>query len=161
MSDHALLPFLDAWSIDIEASPRVVWDTILAAVPGAGPSPVLRGWACVWGAEPSASNGLASHVLGAERPGFTVCEVVPPGTYALAGRHRFARYQVVFRIDKLEVGRSRLTAETFATFPGRAGRLYRMFVMDARLHALVMWSMVRRLRRRAERSACRQGSLSA
>ena len=27
VSDDALLPFVDAWSIDIEAPPRVVWAT--------------------------------------------------------------------------------------------------------------------------------------
>ena len=114
-----------------------------------------------WESDPAASNGLASHVLGAERPGFAVCEVVPPVTYALAGRHRFATYQLVFRIDQRGPGQSRLTAETFATFPGTAGRLYRMFLMDAKLHALVMWSMVRRIRRRAEATLRRQGALSS
>ena len=161
MSQNVLLPFVDAWSIDIEASPHLVWEAVLATAPGVRPSAALQVLARVWGADPAGSNGLASHVLGAERPGFAVCEVVPPVTYALAGQHRFARYQLVFRIDKLGSGRSRLTAETFAIFPGRAGRLSRMFLMDAKLHALMMWSMVRRLRRRAERLAHREGSPAA
>ncbi len=161
MSDHALLPFVDAWSVDIEASPRAVWEALLAMSPAARSGLAMRVLARAWGADPAGSNGLASHVIGAERPGFAVCEVIPLHTYALAGRHRFARYQLVFRIDKLGAGRSRLTAETFATFPGRAGRLYRLFLMDAKLHALTLWSMVRHIRRRAERSARREGSASA
>jgi hypothetical protein len=155
----ALLPFVDAWSVDIEAPPRVVWAAVLAAAPDARPGLARRAFAFLCGASPAASNGLASHVLGAERPGFAVCEVVPQVTYALAGRHRFAMYQLVFRIDQRGLGQSRLTAETFATFPGPSGRLYRMFLMDAKLHALVMWSMVHRIRRRAEAAARREGVL--
>jgi len=157
MSQNALLPFVDAWSIEIEAPPRAVWNAVLAFGPGAPPSLAHRAFARIWRTDPAGSNGLASHVLGAEAPGFAVCQSVPPATYALAGRHRFARYQLVFRIDQLEPGRSRLTAETFAIFPGPAGRLYRMFLMDAKLHGLVMWSMVRRVRRRAEAAARRAG----
>jgi hypothetical protein len=157
VSDDALLPFVDAWSVDIDAPPRVVWDTVLRSVPGARPGLGLRAWAAVWKADPAESNGLASHVLGAERPGFVVAEVVPPATYALAGRHRFARYQLVFRIGQRGVGQSRLTAETFASFPGTGGRLYRTLLMTAKSHAIVMWTIMRVLRRRAERTARRQG----
>jgi hypothetical protein len=156
VSDDALLPFVDAWTIDIEAPPRVVWDTLLASVPGARSGLGLRAWAALWGADPAESNGLASHVLGAERPGFVVAEVVPTTTYALAGRHRFARYQVAFGITQRGAGYSRLTAETFASFPGMGGRLYRALVISAKSHALVMWVIMRVLRRRAERSARRQ-----
>ncbi len=157
MSDDALLPFVDAWSIDIAAHPPVVWAALLASVPGPHAGAVLRAWARVWGADPAESNGLAVHALGAERPGFVVCEVVPPATYALSGRHRFARYQLVFRIEQRGSGESRLTAETFASFPGTGGRLYRTLLIDAKLHALVMWITTRVLRRRAEQAARHQG----
>jgi hypothetical protein len=153
VSDDALLPFVDAWSVDIEAPPRVVWEVLLASVPGPRPGAVLRAWAAVWRAEPADSNGLAPHVLGAERPGLAVCEVVPASTYALAGRHRFARYQLVFRIGERHDGRSRLTAETFASFPGTSGRLYRTLLLDAKSHAMVMWITLRLLRRRAQHAA--------
>jgi hypothetical protein len=157
----ALLPFVDAWSIDIDAPAHVVWDAVLASAPATGSGVARRAAAALLAVDPAASNGLAPHVIGAERPGFAVCEVVAPATYALAGRHRFAVYQLVFRIDKRGPGLSRLTAETFATFPGRGGRLYRMFLMDAKLHALVMWVMVRRVRRRAEATLRRQGARSS
>jgi len=160
VSEDALLPFVDAWSVDIEVPPRVVWETLLASVPSPRAGVALRAWAVVWGGDPADSNGLASHVLGAERPGFAVCEVVPPVTYALVGRHRFARYQLVFRIDQRGGGQSRLTAETFASFPGTGGHLYRTLLIDAKAHALVMWFTVRLLRRRAERAARLPGSTS-
>ncbi|BCS31292.1 hypothetical protein TBR22_A04920 [Luteitalea sp. TBR-22] len=161
MPDDALLPFIDAYSVDIEAPARDVWDAVLALSPGAHPSIALRAFAWAWAADPAASNGLGSHVLGAERPGFAVCEVVPPATYALAGRHRFARYQLVFRIEQRGPGRSRLIAETFAVFPGWKGRLYRAALLDARLHAMVMWIMVRLVRRRAEALACKRDKIDA
>lgn len=157
MSEDALLSFVDAWSIDIEAPPRVVWETLLASVPGARPGLLLRAWAVVWAANPAESNGLSTHVLGAERPGLAVAEVVVPVTYALAGQHRFARYQLVFRLTQLGGGHTRLTAETFASFPGAAGRLYRTLLVTAKAHALTMWVVVRVLRQRAERAARRQG----
>lgn len=157
MSEDALLSFVDAWSIDIEAPPRVVWETLLGSVPGVRPGPLLRVWAAAWAADPRESNGLSAHVLGAERPGFAVAEVVAPVTYALAGQHRFARYQLVFRLAQPGGGHTRLTAETFASFPGTAGRLYRTLLITAKAHALTMWIIVRVLRRRAERAARRQG----
>lgn len=157
VSQDGLLSFIDAYSLDIEAPPRVVWDTLLEWAPGVRPGLLLRAWAALWAADPAESNGLAAHVLGAERPGFTVAEVVPPVTYALAGQHRFARYQLVFRLTQLGGGHTRLTAETFASFPGTAGRLYRTLLMTAKAHALTMWVVMRVLRRRAERAARRQG----
>lgn len=156
MTERVLLPFVDASSVDVEASPRTVWDAVLDSMPGPHGSLPLRLWAIVWGADPAEANGLASHVLGAERPGLAVCEVVPPATYAIAGRHRFARYQVVFRIDQRGATRSRLTAETFADFPGTAGRLYRTIVIDSRAHAIVVRGTLQLLRVRAERRAASQ-----
>jgi hypothetical protein len=161
VNEEALLPFVDAWSVDIDAPARIVWEAVLASTPGARPGLAPRALALVLGASPADSNGLASHVIGAERPGFAVCEVVVPVTYALSGQHRFSNYQLVLRIDQRGPGQSRLTAETFANFPGPAGRLYRMLLMDFELHALVMWSMVRRIRRRAETLARREGALSS
>ena len=154
----ALLPFVDAWSIDIDAPPRVAWEALLGGMMGSRDTLVRRALALVLDTDPAASNGLAPHVIGAERAGFTVCEVVPPVTYALAGRHRFARYQLVFRVSQREPAGSRLTAETYASFPGTGGGLYRLLLMDAKSHALVMWIMMRVLRRRARAAARRQDS---
>lgn len=132
------------------ASPERVWQALLASCPGPRPSVLLRLWALVWGADPAESNGLASHVIGAERPGLVVREVVPPATWAAAGRHRFAAYQVVFRVAPTGVGSSRLTAETYATFPGLGGRLYRAAVISLGPHAFVMRLTLWYLRRQAE-----------
>lgn len=128
----------------------MVWEALLAACPGPRASALLRLWAVVWGADPADSNGLASHVIGAERPGLVVREVVPPATWAAAGRHRFAAYQVVFRIAAIGDGGSRLTVETYAAFPGLAGRIYHVLVIALGPHALVMRLILWHLRRQAE-----------
>lgn len=134
----------------MQASPVAVWEALLAAYPAPVASWPLRLWARVWDADPPDSNGLASHVLGAERPGLAVCEVVPTRTFAARGRHRFSRYQVVFTVEPLSASSSRLTAETFAVFPGTLGRLYRFVVIDLGPHTLVMRAALWYLRRRAE-----------
>lgn len=146
----ALLPFVDVHSVDTAASPEVVWDTLLGAVPAARTSWLRRAWSALWGADPAESNGLAPHVLGAERPGLVVCEVVRLTTYALAGTHRFARYQLVFRLAQRWPTGCRLSAETFADFPGVAGRVYRWLLIDTGVHGLVVRLMLRRIGRRAE-----------
>jgi len=144
-----LLPFVDAHATDVDAPPARVWAALLESCPGAHAGGVLRVWAWLWGADPPASNGLAAHVIGAERPGLVVREVVAPATWAAAGRHRFARYQVVFRIDPRGTG-SRLTAETYAAFTGTPGRVYRFAVLTLGPHTLVVRGVLAYVRRRAE-----------
>lgn len=133
------------------APPAVVWEALLSACPGPRASAWLRLWAVVWGADPADSNGLASHVIGAERPGLVVREVVPSATWAAAGRHRFAAYQLVFRIAANGDGGSELTIETYAAFSGLAGRIYHGLVIGLGPHALVMRLTLWHLRRQAER----------
>jgi hypothetical protein len=134
----------------VQASPAAVWEALLATFPGTRPSWAARIAARVWGADPAESNGLASHVIGAERPGLVVCEVVTSTTLAARGRHRFAVYQIVFSVAPQSASSSVLTVETFAAFPGTLGQLYRRLVVDLGPHAVVMRLALRYLRRRAE-----------
>lgn len=127
-----------------------MWQSLLAACPGPHASWILRAWALVWGADPSTSNGLGPHVIGAERPGLAVREVVPPATWAVQGRHRFAVYQVVFRLTPAGVRGTVVTVETYALFPGRLGQLYHTVVISSGVHALVTRLILFRLKRRAE-----------
>lgn len=127
-----------------------MWEVLLGACPGPGTPWLLRLWAILWNADPPASNGLPAKVIGAERPGFAVREVVPSTTWAVAGRHRFARYQVVFRLSTSAPGATRLVVESYATFPGTLGRAYRTVVIRLGLHTLVVRLMLSYLKRRAE-----------
>jgi hypothetical protein len=85
-------------------------------------------------------------------PGFVVARSVPPAVLALLGEHRFARYALIFRITETLAGPVRLSAETRAEFRGRRGRVYRTLVIGTRGHVLATRSILRSVRRAAERA---------
>jgi hypothetical protein len=89
--------------------------------------------------------------IGSTVPGFVVARSIPPAVLALMGQHRFSRYALVFRITQMAAGPVRLSAETRAEFPGRSGGVYRALVIGTRGHALATNSILRSVRRRAER----------
>ena len=68
------------------------------------------------------------------------------------GRHRFARYELTFRVDPLDDGTCRVRARTSASFPGLRGRAYRALVIGTRGHVLVVRRMLGATRHRAERT---------
>jgi hypothetical protein len=70
---------------------------------------------------------------------------------ALMGEHRFSRYALIFCAAETASGPVRLSAETRAEFPGVKGRIYRTLVIRSRGHVVVTKSILRRVRRRAER----------
>lgn len=102
--------------------------------------------------EPALGSGDWSCGLeaGATLPGFVVEEARSPSRLALAGRHRFSRYRLVFELEDAEPNRTRIRARTWAAFPGAPGRVYRALVIGTGAHRMV----VRRLLRRIERRAC-------
>jgi hypothetical protein len=68
------------------------------------------------------------------------------------GQHRFSRYALVFRIAEKPSGLVLLSAQTRAEFPGAKGRTYRGLVIGTRGHVLATTSMLRSVRKRAERA---------
>lgn len=80
-----------------------------------------------------------------------VTRSVPPAVLALMGRHRYSCYALIFRITETTAGPVRLSAETRAEFPGRSGSVYRLLVIGTRGHALATRSVLRNVRREAER----------
>ena len=71
----------------------------------------------------------------------------------LAGRHRFSSYALTFRLDEIGAHRSRLRAESRATFPGPAGAVYRLLVIGTGGHAVAVGRMLAQVRRRARGAA--------
>ena len=104
------------------------------------------------GAQPAAADGAPLDVLGAELPGFEVCEVEPPRLLAVRGWHHFAAYLVRYRLDAEGPGRTRVTIESEAMFPGRAGALYGKLVVGTGFHVMAVKGLLHGLRRRAERT---------
>lgn len=83
---------------------------------------------------------------GATLPGFEVADARAPELLALAGRHRFSRYRLVFELDEVEPGRTRVRASTWAAFPGLAGHAYRALVIGTRGHRLAVRRILGRIR---------------
>jgi hypothetical protein len=68
----------------------------------------------------------------------------------LRGRHRFSDYALIFRFEDAGADRTLLSAETRATFPGLAGRVYRTLVIGTRGHVLVTSRLLKAAKRQAE-----------
>ncbi len=84
--------------------------------------------------------------------GFRVASEDPGSELALTGHHPFSRYALIFRLDDLGEGRTRLRAETRAIFPKLRGRVYRALVIGTRLHVLATRRLLGVTKRRAERT---------
>lgn len=93
--------------------------------------------------------GPLAALLGTEpRPGFAIVASEPAERLTLAGRHRFSRYRLVFALDEAPGGATRLSASSYAVFPGPHGRLYKLLVIDSRAHVLATRHLLREIRRR-------------
>lgn len=146
------LPHVDEHSIEIEAGPAATWEALLRAVEasvGAGSAPRL---ARLLGCADLAATGPRPLALGSSLPGFHVVAAEEGRELALAGAHRFSDYGLIFRLDELDDGRTRLRAETRGEFPGLKGRTYRAMVIGTRGHVLVTRRILGAVKRRAERS---------
>jgi hypothetical protein len=150
------LPFVDEHSTTIAATQDAVWAALLevsgALGSGSGSSRVARALRCV----PIERRGEPGQI-GSTVPGFVVTRAVQPAVLALMGEHRFSRYALIFTTTETSTGAVRLSAETRAEFPGRSGSAYRTLVIGTRGHALVTNSILRAVRRRAERRTRSEG----
>ena len=146
------LPPIDEHVVLVLAPQPVVWEALLATLRN---SFSRRGRSQVARALGSSETEVAGDPgrIGSTAPGFVVARVVEPAVLALEGRHRFSRYGLVFRLEPTKDERTLLRAETRAEFPGIVGRIYKMIVIGTRGHVLAVNSILRGVRRRAERSA--------
>jgi hypothetical protein len=144
------LPFIDEHFIEIAAKPDEVWDALIRAVSVMGESrkgaPISKALGC----EETQAEG-ATGEIGSKIPGFVVTRSIRPAVLALMGQHRFSQYALIFTILEKPSGLMLLSAQTRAVFPGRKGRLYRGLVIGTHGHVIVTTSLLRQVRRRAER----------
>lgn len=148
--DPAALPFVDEHGVEVGAPPDAVWDALCRVAEGSFSSPFAGRFARLVGCESTAAAGPRPLAEGSAFPGFTVARAVPGSELALAGRHRYSDYALVFHLDG-EGETTRLRAETRARFPGASGRLYRTAVIGTRGHVLVTMRLLNAVKRRAER----------
>jgi hypothetical protein len=128
------LPLLDEHSAALKASRSAVWRAVRQYARGLE----------------QADHVVLGRILGTEpESGFELAEEVEGERLALTGRHRFARYRLVFELEAETSNVTRLSIRSFATFPGARGRFYRGLVWGTGGHVLAVRHMLRTIRRQA------------
>jgi hypothetical protein len=145
------LPPIDEHAIEVDAPAEATWDALFPVLEKTLDHPRARRYAVRVDAAVTVAHGDLHHP-GGMLPGFTVIRAIEPVMLALAGRHRYAQYAMVFRIDLLPGQRSQVRLESRAQFLGRKGRIYRVGVIGTRGHVLFVNRMLRAVRRGAEQS---------
>jgi ADP-ribose pyrophosphatase YjhB (NUDIX family) len=145
------LPRIDEHAVTIDAPREVVWSAVAEVLERAGP----RWFAAALGCEDVAASGPRPLADGSELTGFHVTASHPPAELALAGRHRYSEYELVLRLDLVEGDRTRLRAETSASFPGELGAAYRALLMRGGLHAVMTRRLLAAIARAAIGNAAR------
>lgn len=140
------LPHLDDHAVDIDAPADAVWAALERVVESVGAPRFAR----LLGCDDTEASGPRPIAEQSVVPGFHVTAADRPSGLVLAGRHRFSDYELVFRIDELGPGRTRLRAQTRASFPGRLGSAYRMALTGTGAHERATRGMLARVRRTAE-----------
>ncbi|MEX2108461.1 MAG: SRPBCC family protein [Solirubrobacterales bacterium] len=145
------LPHIDEHTAVVDADPAASWDALLRVAEAFGSSGATPRFARLLGCADLEASGPRPLAAGSAFPGFHVEVAERPLELALLGSHRFSDYALVFRLDDLGDGCTRLRAETRAEFPGLKGRVYRAMVIGTRGHVLVTRRLLNAAKRRAER----------
>jgi hypothetical protein len=146
------LPHIDEHAKEVAAGAEATWEALLRIVEGSFGSSRTGRIAGLLGCADVDSSGPRPLAAGSALPGFHVELAEPPGELALAGSHRFSNYALIFRLDRLDAGRTRLRAETRADFPHLKGSVYRALVIGTRGHVLVTRRLLDATKRHAERT---------
>ncbi|TLS39590.1 hypothetical protein FE633_46080 [Streptomyces montanus] len=146
----ASLPYLDEHATVIAAEVDDVWRSLGETLDRSFSRPGAAGYARLVGADDRTASGPRPPAEGSTFPGFRVAAAVPGRELVLQGRHRFSSYALIFRLEHIGPGRSRLRAESRAAFPGLAGGLYRRLLMGTGGHVVGMRRLLSAIRRGAE-----------
>jgi hypothetical protein len=150
LMDIADLPRVDEHATTVAAGVDDVWrsltETLDRALSRAGAATYARAVGCA----DCTASGPRPLAAGSTMPGFRVVRAVPGSELALAGRHRFSSYTLIFRLERVGSDRSHLRAETRAAFPGLAGGLYRLLVIGSGGHVVAVRRLLSAVQRRSE-----------
>ena len=127
------IPLLDEHSAMLHRSRSTVWPVVRQYARSLAQSDVV----------------VLGRILGTEpRSGFEVEEEVEGERLALCGRHRFARYRLVFELTAQPNDATKLSVQSYAAFRGVLGQLYRALLMGTGGHVLAVRHMLRTIQRR-------------
>ncbi|MDT0541576.1 MULTISPECIES: hypothetical protein [Streptomyces] len=146
----ASLPYIDEHATVIAAEADEVWRGLAETLDGSFSGPGVAGYVKLVGCADRAVSGPRPLAEGSTLPGWRVVAAVPGRELVLQGRHRFSSYALIFRLEHVSPGRSRLRAESRAAFPGLAGGLYRRLVIGTGGHVVGMRRLLSAVRRRTE-----------
>ncbi len=149
MTDYSALPFVDAHTTVVGAEPDRVRTALLATLDRTFSRRRASSYARIVGCVPRVASGPRPLAVGSTMPGFAVTAATSDEV-VLEGRHHFSSYALVFRLVARENTETDLRAETWASFPGVTGGLYRRLVIGSRGHAAGMRRLLGAVRRRAE-----------
>jgi hypothetical protein len=144
------LPHLDEHSLTVDAGPEATWEALLRVAEGMVSSAGAPRYARIVGCADTKAAGPRPLAVGSTIPGFHVAAAAAPAELALLGSHRFSDYALIFRLEELGPGQTRVRAETRAEFPGLKGGLYKGLVIGTRMHVLATRRVLNATRRRAE-----------
>ncbi|MBM7489002.1 hypothetical protein JOD64_000224 [Micromonospora luteifusca] len=144
------LPHLDEHATLIAADTDRVWPHLTDVVEKSFSRLGMTEYARLVSAADPVTSGPRPLVAGSTFPGFRVDTAIPGRELVLRGSHRFSTYALIFHLETAEPGRSRLRAETRATFPGLTGGLYRQILLTSGGHVLGVRRMLATIRRRSE-----------
>jgi hypothetical protein len=116
------LPYIDEHVISVPVDRAETWSALLR-------------WACRDPGDPSTLR----------LPFFWLDDVRPPARLGMSGQHPFSHYRLEFELTELEPHRTRLTARTWAEFPGLAGMVYRALVIGTGGHRVAVRLMLKRI----------------
>ncbi|MET7670518.1 hypothetical protein [Micromonospora luteifusca] len=144
------LPHLDEHATLIAADTDRIWPHLIDVVERSFSRLGMTEYARLVSAADPVTSGPRPLVEGSTFPGFRVATAIPGQELALRGSHRFSTYALIFRLEPAGPGRSRLRAETRATFPGLGGGLYRQILLTSGGHVIGVRRMLTTIRRRSE-----------
>jgi hypothetical protein len=144
------LPYLDEHATVIAADVDDVWLVLVETLDRGFSRVGMVSYARTVGCADCTASGPRPLAEGSTMPGFRVVAAVPAAELALEGRHRFSSYALIFRLEQLTAGRSRLSAESRAAFPGLAGGVYRLLVVGTGGHTATVRHLLSGIKRRSE-----------
>jgi hypothetical protein len=150
MHEPDRLPHVDEHSVVLDTGLEDTWEALLRVAEGSFASSTSARGARLLGCADVDSSGPRPLAAGSTLPGFHVEVADRPRELALLGRHRFSDYALIFRLEQHDGERSRLRAETRASFLGISGSAYRALVISTRFHVLVTRRLLTATKRRAE-----------
>lgn len=144
------LPYLDEHATTIAADVDDVWPVLVETLDRAFSRAGMPSYTRIVGCADCTASGPRPLAEGSTIPGFRVVAAVPAAELVLAGRHRFSSYALIFRLEQVTAGRSRLRAESRAAFPGLAGGVYRLLVIGTGGHVVLVPHLLSVIKRRSE-----------